>query len=241
MRDQYAGDVSDVLKFALLRALAIKDRALGIAWYYSSADDHRPDGRHREWRTERAWRRLDEALYAGLAALAERSVAALERLPIWPPGTLFHREPVPSGRDRLAWATRKRTTLEGADIVFLDPDNGVGAESIKHATFSEIRLLRRARRVIVCITFPHRNLSYQDQLEELHERIISKTGANQIATLKINVSISRGDGSRFVVQRQRWFTILDADSEVMTRVVSFAKAVSTVPAVTARLVGTRGK
>ena len=43
MRDQYAGDVSDVLKFALLRALARQDRTLGVAWYYAPGDDGRPD------------------------------------------------------------------------------------------------------------------------------------------------------------------------------------------------------
>jgi hypothetical protein len=32
VRDQYAGDVSDVLKFAFLRALAGNDRTLGVAW-----------------------------------------------------------------------------------------------------------------------------------------------------------------------------------------------------------------
>jgi hypothetical protein len=44
MRDQYAGDVSDVLKFAFLRALVGTDRRLGIAWYYVPGDDGRADG-----------------------------------------------------------------------------------------------------------------------------------------------------------------------------------------------------
>jgi hypothetical protein len=47
MRDQYAGDISDVLKFAFLGTLAGTDRRLGIAWYYLSGDDGRPDGRWR--------------------------------------------------------------------------------------------------------------------------------------------------------------------------------------------------
>ena len=57
MRDQYAGDVSDVLKFAFLRALAGADRTLGIAWYYAPGDDGRADGRHLEWRDEPACHR----------------------------------------------------------------------------------------------------------------------------------------------------------------------------------------
>jgi hypothetical protein len=59
MKDQYAGDISDVLKFAFLRALAGSDRMLGVAWYYVPGDDGRTDGRHLEWRNEPAWQRID--------------------------------------------------------------------------------------------------------------------------------------------------------------------------------------
>jgi hypothetical protein len=96
MRDQYAGDVSDVLKFAFLRALAGADRKLGVGWYYVPDDDGRLDGRHLEWRNEPAWCQLDKELHAGLVTLRERSVAALEQAAIWPRGSLFHREPMPS-------------------------------------------------------------------------------------------------------------------------------------------------
>jgi hypothetical protein len=103
MRDQYAGDVSDVLKFAFLRALAGTDRTLGIAWYYAPGDDGREDGRHLEWRDEPAWRMVDAELHAGLAALSERSVVALEKAAIWSGRTLFHHESVPSRPARAAW------------------------------------------------------------------------------------------------------------------------------------------
>ena len=43
---------------------------------------------------------------------------------------------------------RKRSALDGADIVFLDPDNGIGGDTEKHATFAEIRLLRQRGRAI---------------------------------------------------------------------------------------------
>jgi hypothetical protein len=106
------------------------DCALLLAWAGHLAsrgitrrgDDGRPDGRHLEWHDEAAWRVLDEELHTGLATLPERSIAALERAAIWPTGALFHREPIPPG-------TRKRRALDGADIVFLDPDNGIGAET----------------------------------------------------------------------------------------------------------------
>jgi hypothetical protein len=203
VRDQYAGDVSDILKFAFLRALAGTDRTLGIAWYYAPGHDGRTDGRHLEWRDEMAWRPLDEELHASLAALPERSIAALEQATIWPRGVLFHREPMPPRLERNAWGMHKRSALDGANIVFLDLDNGVGADTEKHATLTEIGLLRKPGRAIVFITFPGRNLKDDALLRQLHERLVVEVGAENVITLRTNVSVPRAAGSRSYVQRQR--------------------------------------
>jgi hypothetical protein len=236
MRDQYAGDVSDVLKFAFLRALAGADRTLGIAWYYAPGDDGRPDGRHLEWRGEPAWRRLDEKLHTGLTTLPERSIAALERAAIWPPkGSLFHGEPIPPRGERGAWGTRKRSALDDADIVFLDPDTGIGEETEKHATYSEIQLLRKPGRAIVIITFPNRSMKYDAQLQQLHERLAIETRAENIITLRTNVSVPGAPGSRSVVQRPRWFTVVDPDAELAARAKTFFTALKLIPRVSAKL------
>jgi hypothetical protein len=238
VRDQYAGDVSDILKFAFLRALAGTDRTLGIAWYYAPGDDGRTDGRHLEWHDEMAWRLLDEGLHAGLAALPERSIAALEQATIWPRGVLFHREPMPSRLERNAWGMHKRSALDGANIVFLDPDNGVGAETEKHATLTEIGLLRKPGRAIVFVTFPGRNLKHDALLRQLHERLAVEVGAENVITLRTNVSVPRAAGSRSYVQRQRWFTVVDPDAELTVRAQAFAIALASVPRVRARLEST---
>jgi hypothetical protein len=235
VRDQYAGDVSDVLKFAFLRALAGADRRLGIAWYYAPGDDGRPDGRHLEWRNEAAWRLLDSKLHRGLATLPERSIAALEQAAIWPTGALFHREPVPPRVERSTWGMRKRRALEAADIVFLDPDNCIGAETGKHATFTEIRLLRRPGRAIVFITFPGRNMTHDALLRQLHERLTIEVDAENVVTLRTNVSVPRAGGSRSYVQRQRRFTIVDPDAGLTARAQAFATPLASVPLVRARL------
>lgn len=235
MRDQYAGDVSDVLKFAFLRALTGQDRTLGIAWYYAAGNDGRPDGRHLEWRDEAAWRLLDAELHMGLATLPERSIAALERAAIWPHGALFHRDPMPPRADRSSWGTRKRKALDGADLVFLDPDNGIGAESEKHATFSEIRLLRKPGRAIVFITFPGRNLKHDALLQQLHERLAVECDAENVVTLRTNVSVPRALGLSSYVQRQRWFTVVDPDAELDARAQAFSDALASIPRVRATL------
>lgn len=229
MRDQYAGDVSDFLKFALLRALAGSDRTLGIAWYYGPGDDGRADGRHLEWRNEPAWHALDPAVHAGLSTLPERSIAALEAASIWPAASLFHREPLPYRHMRPDWAKAKRDALAAADIVFLDPDNGLGSETPKHATFSELRLLRRPGRSIVFISFPSRSATYAEQVLRLHDRLRSDADADRVITLRTNVSVPRGDGSAYLVQRPRWFTVVDPDDEIASRLDDFAIALNAVP------------
>ena len=178
---------------------------------------------------------LDNELQAGLATLASRDIASLERAAIWPAGTLFHREPMPPRAERSAWGARKRTVLNDADIVFLDPDNGVGGETDKHATFSEIRLLRRPGRAIVFITFPGRSTTHDELLRQLHNRLRIEADAESCITLRTNVSVPRTAGSSLYVQRQRWFTVVDPDVELKSRALSFVEALASVPRVRAQL------
>ena len=117
MRDQYAGDVSDLLKFAFLRTLGADDKTIGVGWYYNPADDGRPDGRHREYCDEPKWASFDLTLWSALRKLPEQSVAALEKLPIWPMKTRFHRVPVPSTGNRQTWASEMGRALQEASAV----------------------------------------------------------------------------------------------------------------------------
>jgi hypothetical protein len=202
--------------------------------------DGRPDGRHLEWHGEPAWRQLDEQLHAGLTSLPERSIAALEQAAIWRKKPLFHRDPMPTRAERSVWGTRKRNALDGADIVFLDPDNGIGKETKKHATFSEIRLLRKPEkpeRAIVFITFPGRSMKHDDLVRQLHERLVdeTETRAENIVTLRTSVSVPTAEGK--YVPRLRWFTVVDADKKLTSRAQNFAKKLTSVPRVAAKLYG----
>jgi hypothetical protein len=86
-------------------------------------------------------------------------------------GAIFHSDPMPLRAVRSEWASRQRDALDQADIVFLDPDNGIGAESQKHATMLEILKLRKSARATVFITFPGRNLPHDDLVKRLHQQL----------------------------------------------------------------------
>ncbi len=228
MRDQYAGDISDLLKFAFLRTLTETDISLGVAWYYSAGDDGGPDGRHLEWRDDPSWKSLDPDLHASLSELPERSVAALEKLPIWPSGVIFHREQTPLKIGRDNWIAQKCRALETADLVFLDPDNGLGNDLKKHATYSEVKRLCRPNRSIAFITFPGRSMTHEARVQQLHRQLRDETGAKKIMTLRTNVSVP-ARRPRYFVQRQRWFTLVDPSTQIIERANKFAEIFKTIP------------
>jgi hypothetical protein len=230
MRDQYAGDISDLLKFAFLRALAGTDRVLGVAWYYDEGHDRRTDGQHVEWRGERAWQKLDADLHRALSNLPERSVAALEQLAIWPARTFFHRAQVAQGAARTAWANHKRSSLLGADLIFLDPDNGLSQRmSRKHATFEEVEALRQPGRAIVFITFPGRTKPHPELLTDLHERLRIRAQVGFAMTLRTSVAVPSRNGGR--IPRIRWFTVVDPDRILVERVHRFSRHLAALPGV----------
>ncbi|OZB38331.1 MAG: hypothetical protein B7X48_13545 [Acidiphilium sp. 34-60-192] len=232
MRDQYVGDISDVLKFAFLRALTNQNnKTLGVAWYYMQENDGGMDGCHIEWQGEDAWKRLDHELYIGLVGLPKRSVAELEKAAIWPNGTLFYRDPIPHSTGRADWVKGMHTALDRADIVFLDPDNGLGTTR-KHAMLSEIEELKRPNRSIVFITFPGRK-PHKLLVQELHQKFSQNADAGNVMTLRTNVSLRHGSGS--YVPRSRWFTVVNPDEELKRRAQEFVVSLNKIQRVKACL------
>jgi hypothetical protein len=115
------------------------------------------------------------------------------------------------------------TCAKGMDKV------GVGKETKSYATFSEIGLLRKLGRAVVFIKFPSKHMKYGAQLQQLHERLRVETDATNILTLRTNVSVPCAPGSPYVVQRPRWFTVVDANAELTVRARTFAAVLASVP------------
>lgn len=156
MQDAYCGDAGDFGKYILLNALSHHDDApvLGVNWYYVPPSGQEcGDGNHIAYLThglrgEGRFRNYCPALYDQLreiVASGPRCVAEIERRGVLAAGTRFFSEALPDPRQspgerevqRRAWHARGRATLAGADIIFLDPDNGITPKSVtrssKHA------------------------------------------------------------------------------------------------------------
>src|SRR5713226_3572741 len=195
MRDQYAGDISDFLKFSLLRSIVSQRMRLGVAWYYIAGHDKRPDGRHLKYLDDQFWRNLDPQLYDALASIrSNRSVRALQELQIWGDSTLFHSDAVETISKRVAWADGMANRLKASDVIFADPDNGLSKDGVVHrksATLDELKLLSAPERPVVLILFPGRKGNHQEQLELHHLRLASF----RPLTLRTCVTVRNKNGS----------------------------------------------
>ena len=136
VQDRYAGDIGDFMKFGLLRALADESGLrLGVNWYLTGDESHNADGKHVTYLDpansfHASLKRRDPDLMARLAGVvaAGRSVSALEAAGVLPTGTVTY----PARLDdrmwepgRARWHQGALDSLAGAQVVFVDPDNGI--------------------------------------------------------------------------------------------------------------------
>lgn len=141
MQNRYACDIGDMGKFALLNALAGADLQLGVVWYLNPDEERNNDGAIVEYPE---LRECDQPVYDSLQRIlagGERSVAAIQQAGILPSDTRFFPEPftfrdLPTSnttariKRRQHWLSAALDATAGADLVFLDPDNGFAPDSV---------------------------------------------------------------------------------------------------------------
>ena len=150
MQNRYVGDVGDFGKYGLLRYLTGQRETLpsdpsmrlGVVWYLYPDEAHNADGKfinylHCTPANHARYRQCDPSLYDSLRSLVEfddRNIAAVRRSGILPHDTRyyelslsFHRNWTRSDRKavRNDWLVGALEATYNADVVFVDPDNGV--------------------------------------------------------------------------------------------------------------------
>jgi hypothetical protein len=156
MQDRYTGDVGDFGKFGLLRALCRQDDGpplrLGVVWFLVPDESHNEDGKHTKYLDgSPRFRNCDPELYDELQRLllddfgkvvpTRRRVATIEGSNVLPAGTVFFGDPLRQDgtplKDRVSvrteWLARALNVTGQADVVFVDPDNGIECQSVSRA------------------------------------------------------------------------------------------------------------
>lgn len=135
MKNQYIGDIGDYGKYGLLRFLIQKGIRLGVNWYLAP-NDNRPDGNHVEYLDDDSMRVYDIEVYdemERLAFLSDKNIQMVEQSGLLEE-TVFYDEIL--DLELLDWKERKERRdawhqtaldrLKGVDLVFADPDTGLG-------------------------------------------------------------------------------------------------------------------
>ena len=167
MQNQYVGDIGDFGKYGLLREIFGRPEVpgsgcglrLGVAWYLNV---NKPDSGGKTVNYPKM-RKCDPYLYDSLQRLIEtgkRKVAEVERKLILPSETLYHNVPF-SGSTRTQWFKGALKETEGAEVVFIVPDNGIASKktplgSPKHVLPYELDcFFERGQSLVIYHHFAH--------------------------------------------------------------------------------------
>jgi hypothetical protein len=136
MKDQYFGDVNDFKKYGLLRALSDSGELTTAVCWTLTEDDTRPDGgRIAYLHSPGDWRKFDPVVFDHLRQVVVgqhcREVRAIESSGIIPRCRFFTERVRDHVDQRDQYFDRFFRFAAGADLVFFDPDNGLGVKSVE--------------------------------------------------------------------------------------------------------------
>jgi len=197
MQNRYVGDVGDFLKYGLLNFLFQKQSAcpkpkLGVNWYLVPDEKNKADGKYTDYLKpeNRFSKRLQECnpkLYRQMNEIVfvkkKRNITEIEKGNVLPKRTIFYSEPI--GYDNTSRQKRHQEALKKlgkADVVFLDPDNGIetvkmhsaGEISPKHVLFQEIvDYYKRGQSVII---YNHKSMQNEKTYQERFGKLRSLAG-----------------------------------------------------------------
>ena len=152
LQNRYVGDVGDFGKYGLLRTLCLPVDSdgpalrLGVVWYLASDETHNNDGRHIGYleptsKNVQTFRACDPSLYDSLADIVRdgaRNISAIRQRRVLPDDTVFYERLLDLGRRRAhpsldsrmqarqEWVQSALRVTNKCDVVFVDPDNGIG-------------------------------------------------------------------------------------------------------------------
>jgi len=160
MQDRYVGDVGDFGKYGLLNEICKKSNGgtrLGINWFYYVTREEkqkRDKGRRFDYlndenKDSKKYAACFRDLYNELKGIVDsrRSIGEIEKGLILPKETIFYSKPLPYSsvnpsereEERKNWFKVSLSQLKSADIIFLDPDNGIQTDKVRKTQIKAIK------------------------------------------------------------------------------------------------------
>ncbi len=256
MQNKYVADVGDYVKYALLRRiLKVEGGQLGVAWYLYP-DEANGDGGHTEYLygpASNSWQRLDPILFKKLKALVDgnqRCVGAIEQdgemfgenarffsEELSLPQSLSANKPQEYNarvKWRRAWFNRLTASLDGCNVIFADPNNGLfhsdhyrygTTEHWKSMPLAEVEQLAGNGRTVVMYHHHTRKESFDTEIRRWlrtlgRKSVAVRSGAwSSRAFFVVNPSARTIDElSKFAARSLKlsFYPYQDADAEIVS-------------------------
>ena len=150
MQDNYVGDIGDYGKYGLLRNVTAAGLRLAVNWYrvVPTRPGKQEDGKYTSYLDKpEVYRQYDPELFdclAGMVHQQKRNIEEVENSGLF--AAYFFSDALTLA-NRAKWHQEALRSTAGADVVFLDPDNGLESARMhqhrsakeKHTTWQEIK------------------------------------------------------------------------------------------------------
>ena len=216
MQERRFGSIGCLVKLAFLHHLQ-KGRRLAVCWYLTGQGANRPlPQKHFAYlKRPTEFRNLAPEIFDTLKSIVESSTVGLSYITaLEASGVLndavFHHEQVPRRAAlRKSWTTSLVDSVNKANLIFLDPDNGIQGRRLtpKHVALAEIAALRRQVRTLV--TIQHQS-GQKLEVRSIAERLKS-------------IGCERLEVVRFRLVSSQFYVIVDYDNALDARISAFAK------------------
>lgn len=226
MQDRYAGDIGDFGKLGMLRFLETSHFTIGVNWYLVPDEEHNGDGKHIAYLADERNRSCDEALWLALKKMVfggNRCVAELEKIGLL--NSIFYSDPLDlsnpdRAKTRKEWHEKALVCLSNADLVFLDPDNGLMVRSAenrrrsnKYVQISEMSDYYKNGSSIVY--YQHKARRRDDFYIEQHQCLLESTYFPNATGFGIKFSSTSQRFFFFILQQDHNKYITDRIQEMM--------------------------
>ena len=133
MKDQYVGDIGDYGKYSLLDAFAKSGIRVGVNWYLTP-DDGSSDGKFTGYLEKEMLRRYNPSLFDELKRIAQKKDKSVQDIQnnmivynaiYYDVPLAFSGTPEERVRNRNTWFQESLDRLKDAELIYMDPDNGL--------------------------------------------------------------------------------------------------------------------
>jgi hypothetical protein len=172
MQDKYVGDIGDYGKLTLLRQLVKSGLSLGVVWCAADGKDEKNnDGSLRKYRSytgKDCLKHCDPELFEQLGRFEDHTQRKIENLHPLLPNSVFFNESL-SNTPRNEWLGKALEATSRSELIFFDPDNGIGPRSSqKHISIEELEAYwERGQSLLVYHHLSHRKGGHKLEVEDI--------------------------------------------------------------------------